>query len=425
MGSNQVLAPGLTDQFAAGDLSLVAFNISKKELEFGDPAQLRPLAKIVQDPQMLLAAGMGFSEMKDALVKVAPASPLNRTTMYINGARDGYCSLCNVDSVSGPGLSSCDVDACAAPGSVAAQEGPVLNDYKEHYVIMADLDVTSRGDQGGLIEPEVQEAVASLLALEGDGLETLQVTVSDTTPDSLLKATFQDGLPDGHERRRLAFHRAMATELYDMTQRFKVMIVATSRDRSESVLERLQPSGNEAPSLQTGLTAFFSDPANTDVGSLQLLYDRMIYVPAYNTRGLLDNDMNLPGGQSTSLATFSVALQDAEQPAIPVTSAHYGADNNYVASLAHFPPGASVGLRLVKVGSGLGMAEASWPLGTINVDKQGVGKLAVQFQPLVHREGDYFLKATETKSGIYNFSPVFSVDKGARRRKMYGPEMFF
>jgi hypothetical protein len=59
------------------------------------------------------------------------------------------------------------------------------------------------------------------------------------------------------------------------------------------------------------------------------------------------------------------------------------------------------------------------------VDKQGVGKLAVQFQPLVHREGDYFLKATETKSGIYNFSPVFSVDKGARRRKMYGPEMFF
>jgi hypothetical protein len=47
------------------------------------------------------------------------------------------------------------------------------------------------------------------------------------------------------------------------------------------------------------------------------------------------------------------------------------------------------------------------------------------FQPLVHLEGDYFLKATETKSGIYNFSPVFSVDKGARRRKMYGPEMFF
>jgi len=39
-------------------------------------------------------------------------------------------------------------------------------------------------------------------------------------------------------------------------------------------------------------------------------------------------------------------------------------------------------------------------------------------QPLVHREGDYFLKATDTKSGIYSFPPVFSVDKDARRRKM-------
>lgn len=45
-------------------------------------------------------------------------------------------------------------------------------------------------------------------------------------------------------------------------------------------------------------------------------------------------------------------------------------------------------------------------------------------QPLVHREGDYFLKATDTKSGIYSFPPVFSVDK-RRATAKDGPKRFF
>lgn len=33
--------------------------------------------------------------------------------MYISGERDGYCGLCGVDSVAGPGAASCEVtDSC-------------------------------------------------------------------------------------------------------------------------------------------------------------------------------------------------------------------------------------------------------------------------------------------------------------------------
>jgi hypothetical protein len=58
------------------------------------------------------------------------------------------------------------------------------------------------------------------------------------------------------------------------------------------------------------------------------------------------------------------------------------------------------------------------------VDEDGAGEAAVAFQPLVHREGDYYVKATEKASGIYNFSPVFTLEKGARRRTLYGPVMY-
>lgn len=41
------------------------------------------------------------------------ASPSHLATMYIHGERDGYCGLCAVDSVAGPGAASCEVvDDC-------------------------------------------------------------------------------------------------------------------------------------------------------------------------------------------------------------------------------------------------------------------------------------------------------------------------
>jgi len=98
--------------------------------------------------------------------------------------------------------------------------------------------------------------------------------------------------------------------------------------------------------------------------------------------------------------------------------------NKYRVSLAHFPPSASVALRLVRVGVGLAGAEASWPLATVSVEENGAGKAAIAFQPLIHREKDYYVKATEMATGIYNFSPVFALKKGARRRTLYGPAMY-
>eukprot|EP00624_Nannochloropsis_granulata_P000570 evm.model.NODE_12231_length_13929_cov_59.199226.2 len=336
--------------------------------------------------------------------------------------------------VSGPGLSSCDqTEACgqiqkrlASPGGLVLQDSEAFEDYKEHYVILADLDVTTPGVLGGLNETIVKEAMVALLAEDGDALETLHVTVSDTTPDSLLKATFTDGLPAEHEERRLAFHRATATDTHDLTQRFKIMVVATSKERSNSVLDAVKPSSASVASpLQDDLKTYLKDDEGVDVGALQLLYDRMLYIPAYNTKGLLDNDQNFLGGQTSAMGAFSVVLQDPAQPAVPINHAHYGSDNKYRVSLAHFPPSASVSLRLVRVGGGVMGQETSWPLSTVSVDENGAGEAAVAFQPLIHREGDYYIKATDVDSGIYNFSPVFTVEKGARRRKLYGPTMYF
>ena len=334
--------PGLLQGFASGDLSLLAFNITKKKLEIADPVQLQYLVDTFKASQSVVEAAQGIAGLKDALVTVAPASPSsNRTTMYINGAQQGYCGLCNVDSVSGPGLSSCDqTEACGRMNSngLVVQDTETFEDYKEHYVILADLDVTTPGALGGLNETTVKEAMASLLAEDGDALETLHVTVSDTTPDSLLKATFADGLPAHHEQRRLTFHRAMATETHDLTQRFNIMVVATSKARSDSVLEDLKPSSASAASpLQDNLKTYLGEAQGVDVGALQLLYDRMLYVPAYNSKGLLDNDQNLPGGQASAMGAFSVSLQDPAQPAVPINHAHYAPENKYRVSLAHFP----------------------------------------------------------------------------------------
>lgn len=425
LGSDPAAVRGLLQSFASGDISLLAFNMTKKRVNVADSAQLQSLADTF--PQGVADAAQAFLKLS------SDSSPSNKTMMYINGAREGYCGLCNVDSVSGPGLSSCDqTEACgeiqtrlSSPGGLVVQDTEVFEDYKEHYVILADLDVTMPGVSGGLSETTVKEAMATLLAENGDALETLHVTVSDTTPDSLLKATFADGLPAEHEKRRLAFHRAMATETHDLTQRFKIMVVATSRERSNSVLNMLKPSSASVASpLQDDLKTYLNDDEGVDVGTLQLLYDRMLYIPAYNTNGLLDNDQNFPGGQTSAMGAFSVALQDPAQPAVPVNHAHYGSDNKYRLILAHFPPSASVSLRLVRVGGGVVGQEASWPLATVSVDENGAGETAVTFQPLIHREGDYYIKATEVASGIYNFSPVFTVEKGARRRKLYGPSMY-
>ena len=421
--------PGILQGFASGELSLLAFDIDKKKLEIADPAQLQYLVDTFKASQTVVEAAQGVAGLKDALVTVAPASPsLNRTTMYIHGTQQGYCGLCNVDSVSGPGLASCDqTEACGRLNSkgLVAQGTETFDDYKEHFVILADLDVTTPGALGGLSETTVKEAMASLLAADGDGLETLHVTVSDTTPDSLLKATFTDGLPADHEERRLEFHRAMATETHDLTQRFKVMVVATSKARSNSVLKDLKPASASAASpLQDNLETYLGEAEGVDVGALQLLYDRMLYVPAYNSKGLLDNDQNLPGGRTSAMGAFSVALQDPAQPAVPINHAHYAPDNKYQVSLAHFPPSASVVLTLVRVGGGVAGADVSLPLATVSVDEDGAGEAAVAFQPLVHREGDYYVKATEKASGIYNFSPVFTLEKGARRRTLYGPVMY-
>jgi len=432
LGSGLAAVPGILHGFASGELSLLAFNITKKKLEIADPAQLQYLIKTFQASENVVEAAQGVAALQDALLTVAPASPsTNLTTMYIHGAREGYCGLCNVDSVSGPGLSSCDqAEACGqnAPfgnaNGLVVQKTETFEDYKEHYVILADLDVTTPGGLGGLNETTVKEAMASLLAKDGDALETLHVTVSDTTPDSLLKATFKESLPAEHEQRRLEFHRAMATETHDLTQRFKVMVVATSKARSDSVLGDLKPASASAASpLQDNLKTYLGLAQGVDVGALQLLYDRMLYVPAYNSKGLLDNDQNLPGGQTSAMGAFSVALQDPAQPAVPINHAHYGPENKYRVSLAHFPPSVSVSLRLVRVG-GVAGAEASWPLATVSVDEKGAGEAAVAFQPLIHREGDYYIKATDVASGMYNFSPVFALEKGARRRTLYGPVMY-
>jgi len=432
LGSGLAAVPGLLQGFASGDLSLLAFNITKRKLEIADPAQLQYLIKTVQVPQNVLEAARAINDLQDTLMTVAPSSPTpDLTTMYIHGALAGYCGLCNVDSVSGPGLSSCDqAEACgqlktplASTNELMVQDTETFEDYKEHYVILADLDATTLSGGGGVNETTVKEAMASLLAEDGDALETLHVTVSDTTPDSLLKATFKEDLPAEHEQRRLAFHRAMATEKHDLTQRFKVMIVATSKARSDSVLDDLKPSSASAASpLQDKLKTYLGQAQGVDVGALQLLFDRMLYVPAYNSKGLLDNDQNLPGGQTSAMGAFSVALQDPVQPAVPINHAHYGPDNKYRINLAHFPPSASVGLRLVRVGGAVGL-ETSWPLSSVSVDEKGAGGAAVVFQPLIHREGDYYIKATEMASGIYNFSPVFALEKGARRRTLYGPVM--
>lgn len=427
LGSDPAVARGLLQGFVSGDISLLAFNITKNRIEIADSVQLQSLAD--KFPQVVESAQTVGG------LKLSPdSSPSNKTTMYISGAREGYCGLCNVDSVSGPGLSSCDqTEACgqiqkrlASPGGLVLQDSEAFEDYKEHYVILADLDVTTPGVLGGLNETIVKEAMVALLAEDGDALETLHVTVSDTTPDSLLKATFTDGLPAEHEERRLAFHRATATDTHDLTQRFKIMVVATSKERSNSVLDAVKPSSASVASpLQDDLKTYLKDDEGVDVGALQLLYDRMLYIPAYNTKGLLDNDQNFLGGQTSAMGAFSVVLQDPAQPAVPINHAHYGSDNKYRVSLAHFPPSASVSLRLVRVGGGVMGQETSWPLSTVSVDENGAGEAAVAFQPLIHREGDYYIKATDVDSGIYNFSPVFTVEKGARRRKLYGPTMYF
>ena len=432
---------GLVGGWLDGEFSLLAFNVTKKKLQLNKEADLTYLTSVLGAPEGVVGAGKNVGGMRGALVKsgLVEEEENGVSTIYINDAREGFCGLCGVDSVSGPGLASCtQAEACAdlvvpdfvkqaglLPAAAGGGGGMGAVDYKEHYLLMADLDLTSAAAGGGVNATDVEAAVAGLLGEEGDGLETLLVTVHDTTPDSLLQKTFPEvlGAADGHEARRLAFHQAMASKTHDFTQRFKLMVVATSKDRADAVLSTLLPTSPLplGEDIEEELTA-----QGYDLGALQLTYDRLLYVPAYNSKGLLDNDQNLPGGAASSSSTFSVSIQDPAQPAVPVTHAHYAPSNKYHVFLAHFPPSSTVALRLFKVGGGAvgGLDDASWPLGSVVMDAQGTGAAALAFQSLLHKEGDYYVKATEAATGIYNFSPVFALEKGARRRKLYGPLMY-
>lgn len=59
-------------------------------------------------------AARGIDSLRSALgITQEEASPDALATIYINSERDGYCGMCGVDSVAGPGAAGCQVtDSC-------------------------------------------------------------------------------------------------------------------------------------------------------------------------------------------------------------------------------------------------------------------------------------------------------------------------
>ena len=90
-------------------------------------------------------AARGVDSVRSALgVTQEEASPDALATIYIHGDRDGYCGLCGVDSVAGPGAASCEIaDSCqelnTPLGGVAGGQSAAA--VIEYVLPAADVDV--------------------------------------------------------------------------------------------------------------------------------------------------------------------------------------------------------------------------------------------------------------------------------------------
>ena len=181
-------------------------------------------------------------------------------------------------------------------------------------------------------------------------------------------------------------------------RRRQAAIISTSQERADGIVAALQPqrgftddesqadggqvniyAGGSDTEFADRLRAFLTEVKGVEVGDLGLAFDRVLYVPAYASRRMLEHEYHHqrqePSNGSSSRSRglsmrepapapppprHLVALRDPAQPAVPVTHLEHG--KRYLLYLRGFAPHAALRLRAVGAQDWRGRALEFWPL---------------------------------------------------------------
>ena len=337
------------------------------------------------------------------------------------------------------------------------------------FILLASLDVVTLAEDSTLALSTLKDAISFALGDDVDdpyhqvfGEDAVQVEVVSAGVDEAFADMYpkEFGEEGGHvykERRRLrrlVREGGAAEEVKEaedeeeevtlQLRKYKVILTSTSkpkvrralralgvRDPAREASRHLQMEEGEdeviiltaemASDVVTYLRAHGTGSENSVEGA-SMAFERTLYIPAYDATAFANEDFLTP-----LLGDCSMRLSDPTMPALPLS--HVGYKTAYHLILENFPPKARVQVTALRASRGDGEDDASlpwrFPLATVHTNGDGAASVAVKFwSAMAFPPGDFEIQARVAETGVFGLSPLYTLSREGRRRKLYGTSMW-